>query len=116
MIYDTPPKWISNDAKKEFMRISGLLADTLSELDYSLVCDYCQATSDVKKLTQQIRDSGTILINEETGASKVHPDVVLITSKYALLAKLRTDLCLTPKSRRAIPHGNKKTTAEDLLK
>ena len=116
MIYDVAPEWISEDARQEFYRISRLLAGTLSELDYSLVCDYCQATSDVKKLTQNIRDSGTILINEETGASKVHPDVVLITSKYTLLAKLRTDLCLTPKSRRIIPNETGSNSAEDLLR
>lgn len=76
------PTWLSTEAKKEWKRITGVLADLdlLRAVDTAVLASYCVAFARWQQAEQQVATEGTVLrITGSTGQEKIvkHPALLV---------------------------------------
>lgn len=110
-----PPDYIDDRAKQEFVKLAGQLASSLRETDVYVLADFCQALSDIIDLMAIIKVEGKTILNMESGATKMNPNVSLLLARRQAFSALRKDLGLTPASRKEKPpKGNKSSLKESV--
>ena len=103
------PQYLDEAAREHWDRLAPAMvnAGTLTALDGGNLELYCQALSDVKRLTQQIREEGE-LIEGTRGTLQKNPRCLLLREAHDLVGKTAMQLGLSPTSRRRISPVPKK--------
>ncbi len=108
---DAPPRpdYLDEVAQEHWDRLAPALVDAgiLTALDGGNLELYCQALSDVKRLTQQIREEGE-LIEGTRGTLQKNPRCLLLREAHDLVGKAGAQLGLSPTSRRSVSKVPKK--------
>jgi P27 family predicted phage terminase small subunit len=95
-----PPDYIDSRAAEEFNKVCELLGERVQPTDIYVIAEFAQAISDVKELMEIISIEGKTILNIESGATKMNPNVSLLMSRRQALSALTKELGLTPKSRK----------------
>ena len=97
--YNVPIEVAENaEAKREYLRVCGLLDGKMDERDRSLLVDYALTHAEIITLRASVDIEGYTCIGEK-GGSYVNPTVNVMTSRITHLSQLRRDLYFTPRSR-----------------
>jgi P27 family predicted phage terminase small subunit len=100
----TPPDYMNKIAKAEWKRIVPAMKKENLALDRSLLIDYCQTYADEVELTKSVEEFGRWYIGPNDAQCATQASTQLHKAKQ-LLARLRTDLGLTPKARSEKPQS-----------
>ncbi|MEI7605915.1 MAG: phage terminase small subunit P27 family [Rhodospirillaceae bacterium] len=93
------PKWLNDEARKEWRRIVPRIGDRLTRADYGVVESYCTAVGQVREL-QVILNREGLTITGENGVLRPHPAVRMQGQAMTAVKALAAELGLSPKSRR----------------
>ena len=102
----TCPSWLTEDAKKEWKRLSKNLENLgmLTELDMAAFAGYCQAYARWKEAEEFIEKHGTI-VKTPTGYWQQVPQVSIAQTNLKIMLKFCSEFGLTPSSRSRIIAG-----------
>lgn len=92
-----PPTLRGKDQVAEWNRVTKELNGKLSELDRSLLVDYCNCYINCIDLRDKVGDNLTLV--GPKGGEYMNPLVSILMHEQNFLAQLRRDLYFTPKSR-----------------
>ena len=103
------PDWLSPDAEAEWKRLGPRLAHlgVLSELDLGLFAGYCQALADVRQLTLEVREEGTVIPSERSGV-RANPKNQLLREAYERMRSFGVLFGISPVARSRIVTEAKK--------
>ena len=95
-----PPNWLDGDAKNEWDRVVVELQaiNILQRVDMAVLATYCQAYSDVARLTEKVRRAGETLIST-AGNPYLNPDFNVLSVAYTRLERSVAKLGFSPSDR-----------------
>ena len=103
----TAPAWLDRSAKVEWKKVRGWMhGEVIKDCDQAVAALYCQAMSDVKRLTRLIRKEGEVVVYD-SGAVARNPLSICLREAKETLLKCAMQMGLTPSSRTriSIPKG-----------
>ena len=117
----TCPKWLDDEAKKEWKRLAPQMEQLgiLTEADRTAFASYCQAYARWKEAEEFISQHGTI-VKTPSGYWQQVPQVSIAQTYLKIMNKIAEQFGLTPSSRSRIIAGSddysaSKDDMEDLL-
>ena len=94
----TPPDWLDDEAKKEYLRIVPLLKELpIASLDYSLVNSYCMAYSDMVRASERLKEEEDII--ETAHGTKLNQNHVIRREAFKVINSVAPKLGMTIDSR-----------------
>lgn len=95
------PAWLPDEAKTEWRRVIGPLADRriLTEPDLGGLENYCLAIAQVRQCQGILAKLDSPFFSTESGAPRPHPAIRVMHSAMTLARQLAAELGLTPVSR-----------------
>lgn len=103
----TPPKWLSEAAKEEFMRVVSI-CDSLTELDVPVLAVYADAVINYERLTSVISEVGPVIVKRRvTGKVDISPNPAVSAQAEMvhriMQCSLKLGLAVTDRLRLAAP-------------
>ncbi|MFA7174935.1 MAG: phage terminase small subunit P27 family [Kiritimatiellia bacterium] len=102
----SPPKWLSNEAKKEFRRIvkefDTVNADLFTNVDVDMLAAYCDAYIEYQRCTEIIAHEGLMVeYTNKAGAENTVPHPLLAKKKqlFEQMKACASEFGLTPSAR-----------------
>lgn len=120
-IRESPPHWLSYMAKIEWKRIIPLMKELpISELDLTMLANYCSLYSHMRQLNNDLNKSGQVIINtdkdgNETGR-KLNPSFNAYIKVCGELRSVCAQLGLTVNSRLQMIVPDEKEEEDEFLK
>jgi len=110
------PKWLDDDAKKEWRRLSKQLESlgVLTELDMAAFAAYCQSYSRWKSAEEFITKHGMIYKTSNGSWASV-PQASESHKYFKDMARLCEQFGLTPSSRSRVISGSNDATDDDMM-
>ena len=101
------PKWLENEAKKEWRRLSKKMEmmGVLTEVDMAAFAGYCQAYARWKEAEEFITQHGTI-VKTPSGYWQQVPQVTISHANQKIMLQAAAEFGLTPSARSRIIAGN----------
>ena len=95
-----PPNWLDDMARNEWSRCIAELesVNILQRVDMAVLATYCQAYSDVARLTIKVRIDGETLISN-SGNPYMNPDFNILSAAYARMERSSAKLGFSPSDR-----------------
>lgn len=98
------PKWLSDDAKKEWRRVAKVLFECglLTEADQTALAAYCESYALWKQAQELIKTEGiTYEYTNKSGATNIvkHPAVEISLKSMLVIKQFCSEFGLTPSSR-----------------
>ena len=94
----TPPEWLDEIAKNEYLRIVPLLKELpIASLDYSLVNSYCMAYSDMVRASERLKEEDDII--ETAHGTKLNQNHVIRREAFKVINSVAPKLGMTIDSR-----------------
>jgi P27 family predicted phage terminase small subunit len=94
-----PPKWLSEEARKEWRKILPLIHDKLTDADYGSVESYVVAVAQVRECQVILNKDGLTIVGDN-GVLRPHPAVRMQSAAMVAVRNLGAELGLSPKSRK----------------
>ena len=101
------PDWLDGYATDEWNRVGPRLEQIgiISEFDQGLFAAYCQAYSDVRRLTLEIREEGTVVPSARSDDLKANPKNQLLREAYVRLKDFGVLFGISPVARTKLAAG-----------
>jgi P27 family predicted phage terminase small subunit len=109
-----PPKWLDDEAVKEWHRIKGILEarGLLSAEDWAILASYCSAQMLLRMAWASIGETG-LVISSVNGISMPAPGVAIAKQMIDLQIKLGARLGLSPSDRASMRIESPPTETSD---
>lgn len=94
------PRYLSDDAKKEWRRVVSVLIDLglYTDLDYAALAMYCQAYGRWVRMERELADEDLVLVGSEGGMYQ-NPKLHVANKAWEQMRKILSEFGLTPSSR-----------------
>ena len=110
----SPPDWLDDIAKAEYLRIVPLLTELpVASLDYGLVSSYCMAYSDMVQASERLKNEEDII--ETAHGTKLNQNHVIRREAFKIINSVAPKLGMTIDSRLKIFTPKKEEQKEDVL-
>ena len=109
------PKWLNEDARKEWRRLSKALEDLgiLTELDMTTFANYCEAFSRWKEASEFLTQRGLFYITP-SGYPQQFPQVTIAQNYAKLMSRLAEQMGLTPSARSRITSSGRQGEIDEM--
>ena len=111
----TCPKWLDDEAKKEWKRLAPQMEQLgiLTEADRTAFASYCQAYSRWKEAEEFMTRSGTTIFKTPSGYWQQLPQVSIAQTYLKIMNRIAEQFGLTPAARSRIIAGDKNNAPVD---
>ena len=108
----TVPKYLTDEAKKEWRRIMRLYNQMelkiLNDLDITALVMYCEATAIYKKAQETWAKVNQVVSGNDAGQKMLDKTFTTMEKQSKIISKLAEQLCLTPVGRARIGNAHSK--------